>query len=96
MQGKEESGLSTLFMNEIFMYNGQHYDLRKKNEFKRNNVKTVYRGNENLTSLGPRMWEVVPDYISSLEEFKLKIKLWNPENCPYRLCKRFLPQVGLL
>ena len=55
MQGKEESGLSTLFMNEIFMYNGQHYDLRKKTEFKRNNVKIVYRGNENLTSLGPRM-----------------------------------------
>ena len=35
--------------------------------------------------LGPGIWEIVPDYIekcNSLEEFKLKIKLWNPKNCP--------------
>ena len=71
----------------------------EKNEFKRNNVKTVYNGTETLTFLGPRIWEIVPDYIkksNSFEEFKLKIKLWNPENCPCRLCKRFLPQVGFL
>ena len=51
------------------------------------------------TELGPRIWEIVPDYIkksNSFEEFKLKIKLWNPENCPCRLCRRFLPQVGFL
>ena len=76
------------------MEHAQHYyDLRKKTEFKRNNVKTVYSGTEILTFLGPRIWEIVPDYIkksSSFEEFKLKIKLWNPENCPYRLSKRFL------
>ena len=68
------------------MENAQHYyDLRKKAEFKRTNVKTVYM----LNFLGPRIWEIVPDYIkksNSSEEFKLKIKLWNPENCPCRLC----------
>ena len=97
---KVKNGLSPSFMNEIFVENSQHYyDLRKKTEFKRNNVKTVYNGTETLTFLGPRIWEIVPDYIkksNSFEEFKLKIKLWNPENCPCRLCKRFLPQVGFL
>ena len=87
-------------MNEIFVENGQHYyDLRENIEFKRNNVKTVYNGTENLTFLGSRIWEIVPDYIkksSRFEEFKVKIKLWNPENCPCRLNKRFLPQVGFL
>ena len=87
-------------MNEIFVENAQHYyDFRKNAEFKRNNVKTVYSRTENLTFLGPRIWKIVPDYIkksNSFEEFKLKIKLWNPENCPCRLCKRFLPQVGFL
>ena len=71
----------------------------KKTEFKRNNVETVYNGIENLTFLGPRIWEIVPDYIkksNNFEEFKQKIKLWNPENCPCRLSKRFLPQVGFL
>ena len=95
---KVKNGLSPPFMNEIFVENAQHYyDLRKKNEFKRNNVKTVYNGTETLTFLGPRIWEIVPDYIkksNSFEEFKLKINLWNPENCLGRLCKRFLPQVG--
>ena len=68
-------------------------------EFKRNNVKTVYNRTETLTFLGPTIWEIMPDYIkksNSFEEFNLKIKLWNPENYPCRLCKRFLPRVGFL
>ena len=49
------------------MENAQHYyDLRKKTEFKRNNVKTVYNGTETLTFLGPRIWEIVPDYIKKV------------------------------
>ena len=59
----------------------------------------MYNGTETLTFLGPTIWEIMPDYIkksNSFEEFKLKIKLWNPENYPCRLCKRFLPQVGFL
>ena len=70
------------FMNEIFVEDAQHYyDLRKKTEFKRNNVKTVYETGT-LTFSGPRIWKFVPDHIkksNSFEEFTLKIKLWNPE-----------------
>ena len=37
---KVKNGLSPPFINEIFVENAQHYcDLRKKTEFKRNNVK---------------------------------------------------------
>ena len=81
------------------MENSQHYDLRKKNEFKRDNVKIVYNKTEIFTFWEPRIWEIMPDYIeksNSLEEFKLKIKLWNPENGPCRLCKSILPQVSFL
>ena len=57
---KVKNGLSPPFMNEIFAENAQHYyDLRKKTEFKRNNVKTVYNGTETLTFLRPRIWEIV-------------------------------------
>ena len=65
----------------------------------RNNVTCVYNGAETLSFLRPRILEIVPDYIeriNNLEKFKIKIKLWNPENCPYWLCKRFLPQVSFL
>ena len=61
---KVKNGFSPPFMNEIFVKNAQHYyDLRKKAEFKRTNVKTVYNGTETLTFLRPRIWKIVPDYI---------------------------------
>ena len=52
--------------------------------------------NWNFDFLGPRIWEIVSDYIkksNNLEEFKLKIKLRNPEKW---LHKRFLRQVCFL
>ena len=64
-----------------------------------NEILTVFNGTETLTLLGPTISEIVPDCIkksNSFEEIKLKIKLWNPETCLWRLCKRFLPKVGFL
>ena len=59
-----KNGLSPPFITEIVAENAQHYnDLRKKIEFKRNNVKTVYNGTETLIFLGPRIREIVSDYI---------------------------------
>ena len=47
-----KNGLSPFFMNEMFVENAQHCcNLRKKTEFKRNNVKRVYKGTETLTFL---------------------------------------------
>ena len=61
---KLKNELSPPFMREIFVENAQHcYEFRKKSEFKRNNVKTVYNETETLTFLGPRTWEIVLDYI---------------------------------
>ena len=95
-----KNGLLPPFRKKFFVENAQHYDgLRKKIKFKRNDGKAVYNGTETLIFLGPTIWEIVPDYIkkgSSFEEFKSKLKLWNPENFTYRLCNRFLPQVGFL
>ena len=59
--------LSPSFMNEIFVESAQYYyDLRKKTEFIRNNVKSVYNGTEILTSLGPKIWDIVTDYIKKV------------------------------
>ena len=53
---KVKNGLPPPFMNEIFVENSQHYyDLRKRNKFKRNDVKTVCDGTETLTLLGHRI-----------------------------------------
>ena len=53
------------------------YNLKRKGEFKKISVKTMYYGTENLTFLRPRIWEIVPDYIkksNTLEKFKSKIQ----------------------
>ena len=49
--------------------------------------------------LGPFLWNLVPyEYrtIESLADFKAKIKNWVPENCPCRLCKTYIHQIGFI
>ena len=67
--------------------------------FSSRNVRTVQYGTETLTYLGPKIWKQLPNDIKesdSLSQFKRKIKLWKPEECPCRLCKRFITNLGFL
>ena len=34
--------------------------------------------------------------VTTLNEFKAKIKIWKFENCPCRLCGTYLPQIGFI
>ena len=64
---KVKNWLLPRFMTKIIVENAQHcYDSRKKAEFKRNNVKMVYNVTETLTFLGPRIFEIVQDYIKKV------------------------------
>ena len=76
-------------------------DNSKSNKtFHRPNVNTVYLGEYSLRSFGPIVWDsMVPDEIKSiatLEEFKREIGRWLPDNCPCRLCKEYLPNLGFV
>ena len=35
-------------------------------------------------------------YVDSFETFKSKIRMWKPNNCPSRICKNYIPNVGFL
>ena len=40
--------------------------------------------------MGPKNWDLVPKEIkqvTSVNEFKIEIKIWKLENCPYRLSR---------
>ena len=46
--------------------------------------------------MGPKIWDLVPKemkQVTTLNEFKTKIKIWKLENCPYRLSRTYLPQI---
>ena len=51
------------------------------------NPKSVKYGLETLSSLGPKIWKLVPNdlkRITSLPVFKVKIRKWIPDKCPCR------------
>ena len=71
----------------------------KKNSLRTGNIKTVKYGIETLSYRGPKTWTLVPDDIKNsktLIEFKSKIKDWKPVGCDCKLCKTFIPSLGLL
>ena len=80
------NGLSPVLMNDIFKLRGeQTYNLRKLSQFYRPKVNTLYNGTESMSSLGPKIWDLVPNElkdIGNLAAFKKTIKKWSPHKFP--------------
>ena len=93
-------GLSPEIMNEVFPLNeASGYNTRNRRTFKSRRVKSVRYGTNSLAYLAPKIWELVPiemKNLDSLSAFKSAIKKWKPTNCPCRLCKIYVPQVGFV
>ena len=90
--------LSPDILREIFVPKISLYNLRRNNTFERRQVHSVYHGTESLSFLGPKISDLVPlelKQLESLEVFKLKIKKWITFECPCRLCRPYIQQVGL-
>jgi hypothetical protein len=79
---KYKEGLSPEFMKDIWELNGD--------DFKRPNVNSLRKGCRSLRNFGPIVWnKMLPDKLKqskSLDELKISIKSWIPENCPCELC----------
>ena len=56
----------------------------------------AHYGIESVGFLQPKIWGMVPKKLKtkSLQEFKRLIKLWKPEACPCRMCKRYVANIG--
>ena len=92
-------GLSPPLMNEIFAERNSNYSLRGNNVLTRRKVNSVRYGTETVSLLAPKIWDILPKDIKdseSLDMFKSKIKKWIPSECPCRLCKAYVPQVGFI
>ena len=67
--------------------------------FKSRDIRTVHNGEESLSFLAPKIWELVPielKELGELNEFKELIKHWRPTSCPCRLCKIYIHGVGFI
>ena len=91
--------LSPDILREIFVPKISLYNLRRDNTFERLQVHSAYHGTESLSFLGPKIWDLAPlelKQLESLEVFKLKINKWIPFECPCRLCRTYIQQVGFV
>ena len=70
----------------------------RENIFLNRNVKTVSYGTETLAHLGPKIWSIIPNDMKnfSLSKFVKRIRKWKPDNCPCRLCKTYIRDLGFV
>ena len=53
-------------------------------------------GSETISSLGPKIWDILPTELKRIvlpTLFKKKIREWAPNNCPCRLCKTYVQNI---
>ena len=96
---KVRNAISPSFICELFPQSDVTYNLRINSDFVIPRVNTVFWGTETLRVIGPKIWDLLPLDIKmspTLDSFKLKIKHWQPPNCPCRLCKTYLPDIGFI
>ena len=97
---KLKNRLAPEIMKKVFEIQNPAYNFRSEAiHFKRENVKTTHYGIQLVRYLGPKIWDMVPNNIkncSSLNKFKNSIKSWKPNECPCRLCKKYIAQIGFI
>ena len=92
--------IAPIIMNEIFIFvKNNIYNLRSGMHLSRVNVHSAQYGTESIVNLGAKIWNLVPVHkkdLKALSTFKNQIKKWIPKDCPCRLCKVYVAQVGFL
>ena len=85
-------------MNQAFNFQeNESCNLRSGILLASRNMHTAHFGTDAISSLGPKLWKIIPDKIkhaSTLSVFKAKIKYWTINSCPCRLCKVLVKDLG--
>ena len=85
---KVRNDLGPEIMKDIFHFVQKPYNLKNDSTLQRRRNCTVYFGTESISSLAPKIWEIVLCEIKnakSLDSFFKKRKLWTTDKCPCRL-----------
>ena len=93
-------GLSPPIMNDILTLDeNASYNLKSGVTVTRRNITTNKFGFETITAIGAVLWRNLPDDIKnsdSLNIFKHRIKQWTPDNCPCKICRNFIKNLGYI
>ena len=85
-------------MEEIFTFKDMDQNLRNNTSLKIHNLKTVYYGAESLTNLGTKIGNLPNEYkeLKSLSTLKSRILNWVADECPCRMCKNYVANIGFI
>ena len=94
---KVKNNISPCSLSDFVSIKELNNEMRQISDSERNKPNTVYNGTETIRILGPKIWDLIPNKIkesSSVSSFKIKIKNWTTEECPCRLSKTFIHNLG--
>ena len=96
---KIKNNLNPPVMDFIFERRNNTYNLRNFQEFAMKRKRTVKMGLETLKYRSLQLWSILPEnlkQINSPVQLKESIRKWDCIDCPCRLCKLYLPNIGFL
>ena len=96
---KIKNELAPPIMDSMFERRNEPYNLRNFQEFLTEEKRTVHYGLETLSYRSPQLWPLLPENIKEVDS--LKVSNGEAKNricgdCPYRLCKPYLQNIGFL
>ena len=86
-------------MRDMFQKRNMNYNLRHGNDAQLPKVRTTSFCIENIAYLGSTLWQLLPQKIKQSNTnpiFKKRIKFWKGDECNSRVCKIYVPRVGIL
>ena len=89
---------SSPIMSDIFSLNEKSsYNLRSGVTVNRRNIRTSKCSFQTVRTIRAILWNNLPAELKnseSLKLFKQKIKLW--DDCPYKICRKFMKNLGYI
>ena len=85
-------------LTEIFAQKESNYSLRNSTALQGRSIETAMYGSEAISSLGPKIWDILPTELKKIVSptlFKKKILKCAPKNCPCRLCKTYVQNIWI-
>ena len=100
MTTKVKIGIGPIYMSEMFTFvENKIFYLRSGTHLSRVNVHSTQYGAESVGNLGAKICNLFSAHIKDLKNlstFKHQIRKWITKDCPCRLCKVYVAQVGFL
>ena len=96
---KIKNELAPPIMDSMLNRRNITYNFRNLQEFRSERKRTVFDGLETLSYHAPQLWTLLPEGIKQrnpVNLFKSNVKQWICKECPCRLCKVFVPNLGYI